>query len=98
MTSKAIDIVKEVLKPFDDPYEQDSFVQGWQAACLKIIGKLEQLGTEDLDEIPQQFKDSLNDNAVSWCGDCEYPMQVVRPGKTQCNYCELKWMYEDLCK
>lgn len=27
-------------------------------------------------------------NGPAWCGDCHAPMQVVRPGKHQCKWCE----------
>jgi len=29
------------------------------------------------------------------CLECGYPLELVRPGKVQCNYCELLNMYEE---
>ena len=29
------------------------------------------------------------------CLECGYPLELVRPGKVQCNHCELESMYEE---
>ena len=37
---------------------------------------------------------SVNEDA-GICLECGYPLELVRPGKVQCNYCELESMYEE---
>ena len=32
------------------------------------------------------------------CCECWYPMQAVRPGKWQCNYCELEDIHNQVCE
>ena len=35
-----------------------------------------------------------NDEDAGICADCGYPLTPVRPGKAQCDYCELLEVYE----
>lgn len=35
-----------------------------------------------------RYRDTMNDGAVEFCGDCGAPCVVVRPGKTQCESCD----------
>jgi hypothetical protein len=37
---------------------------------------------------------TIYDGEAGTCLDCGYPLQAVRPGKAQCDYCDLVEMYE----
>ena len=37
----------------------------------------------------------MNHEDAGICLGCGYPLELVRPGKVQCNYCELESMYEE---
>ena len=39
--------------------------------------------------------DPENDEDPGICVDCNYPLTLVRPGKAQCDYCELLEVYEE---
>jgi hypothetical protein len=38
--------------------------------------------------------DPKNDEDAGICVDCGYPLTPVRPGKAQCDYCDLLAVYE----
>lgn len=37
---------------------------------------------------------TIFDGEAGTCLDCGYPLQAVRPGKAQCDYCDLLAVYE----
>ena len=37
----------------------------------------------------------MNHEDAGICLECGYPLELVRPGKVQCNYCDLLNMYEE---
>jgi hypothetical protein len=39
------------------------------------------------EELARRFGDPWNGGSVTWCGECGHPMNVVRAGKVQCEYC-----------
>lgn len=47
-------------------------------------------------EVVRRFGDPWNGNGVSWCGECWHPMDVVRAGKVQCEYCAAVGVAEEL--
>ena len=48
--------------------------------------------------LAEHFGDSFNDDAVTFCGECHHPMQVVRPGRTNCTNCEAHRVVTELIK
>lgn len=42
----------------------------------------------------QSVTNPENDEDPGICADCGYPLTPVRPGKAQCDYCELLEVYE----
>lgn len=70
----------------------------------KEIAKLEaerDAACKELDELRyslRPFLDYHNQDSIEFCGDCGYPMEVVRPGKTQCRFCEMMAEVERLRK
>jgi hypothetical protein len=41
-----------------------------------------------------QLDKGIDDEDPGICADCGYPLTLVRPGKAQCDYCELLAVYE----
>lgn len=54
---------------------------------LGIVGTCQEL--QDIMKHLQHSCDPMNGNKPQWCGDCGSPMTAVRPGKAQCDNCEI---------
>ena len=56
----------------------------WQAVRAPVRGQASSVSDEEQYEPEEVYEDDLQ----HYCGTCQKPMQHVRPGKWQCNYCE----------